>query len=315
MATFSVIVPVYNAAHTIERCVASIAASGGGDVQIILIEDCSKDNSLAVCRKLEREYDQVLCLHNERNRGVSHTRNRGVDAATGEYLLFADSDDWVEPEWADKLLYEICRDPRWMPVCGFRVEDERESEPPFRVWSGESAAQQVMLKQAFDLMDKVLLQQLWTKAFRRDIIERHHIRFDETQNMGEDLQFILDYLEAADLLGFTMINQPLYHYRSDSCGLMSRFGIANREEEYKRVLQLGRITGEEKRCHDTLKTLKKVQVYHILRSDLRPSKKRRLAREILGDEASSYCREQRIIMLKEQILRLCGKYVKGKVAK
>ena len=91
MAFFSVIVPVYNAAHTIERCVSSIAASGGEDVQIILVEDCARDNSWEVCRQLAQRYSTVTCLRNEKNRGVSHTRNRGLDAATGDYLLFVDS--------------------------------------------------------------------------------------------------------------------------------------------------------------------------------------------------------------------------------
>ena len=109
MATFSVIVPVYNAAHTLERCVDSIAASGGEDIQIILIEDCSKDDSWQVCQRLAEKYKTVLCLRNERNRGVSHTRNRGLDAATGEYLLFVDSDDLLEPDAVRRADLHIAR--------------------------------------------------------------------------------------------------------------------------------------------------------------------------------------------------------------
>ena len=304
MATFSVIVPVYNAAHTIERCVGSIAVSGGEDVQIILVEDGGKDNSWEVCQRLAQKYPAVLCLKNERNRGVSYTRNRGLQAATGEYLLFVDSDDWVEPEWAVALLLEAQRDPSRMPVCGFWAEYDGKDMPQVRTWADCGATQQVPLQQAFDLMDKVMLQQLWTKIFSRETIERHQIRFDETQSMGEDLQFVLDYLQASDLLGFTIINKPLYHYRCNTDGLMRQFGLVNREGEYRRIMQLGRITGDEKRSVKSLQTLKKNHVYHILRSNLPRKEKRNLAKKILGAEACSYCCAQRITMLKERIVNL-----------
>ena len=108
MATFSVIVPVYHAAHTIERCVRSIATSGGEDVQIILVEDCSRDESWEVCNRLAQEYDTVICLRNDRNRGVSHTRNRALEMAAGEYLLFVDSDDWIKPDMMEKISENGC---------------------------------------------------------------------------------------------------------------------------------------------------------------------------------------------------------------
>ena len=126
MATFSVIVPVYNAAHTIERCVDSIAASGGEDVQIILIEDCSKDNSREVCQQLAQKYETVLFLYNMRNQGVSHTRNRGLEAATGDYLLFVDSDDWVDPDYASAFRRVISGGGEFA-VCGYVNHDEKQN--------------------------------------------------------------------------------------------------------------------------------------------------------------------------------------------
>lgn len=309
MATFSVIVPVYNAAHTIERCVDSIASSGGDDVQIILIEDCSKDHSWEVCCSLAKKYRTVIALRNERNRGVSYTRNRGLEAAQGEYLLFVDSDDWVEPQWASLLLAQAQSDPLWMPVCGFQIEDDAMPEKRLCVWSECGTVEQVPLKRAFDLLDRVLLQQLWTKAYRRDIIRQNRIRFDETQTMGEDLQFVLDYLEAAKLMGFSMISQPLYHYSSNTGTLMRSFGLVDRREEYERLARLGRLTADPVRYEKALDALKKNHVYHILRSKLPRHKKRALAKEILGREAAAYCRAQQIVMLKEQIADLREKIV------
>ena len=95
MPKISVIIPVYKAAGTLRRCVESIIFGEEQDLEVILIEDCSPDSSWDVCRQLAQEYSHVRCLQNDQNRGVSYTRNRGMDAATGQYILFVDSDDWV----------------------------------------------------------------------------------------------------------------------------------------------------------------------------------------------------------------------------
>lgn len=301
---FSVIVPVYNAAHTIERCVESILGSYCEDLQIILIEDRSKDHSWQICCALAEKYPCITALQNDRNRGVSYTRNRGLEAAIGEYLLFVDSDDWVEPEWSTALLNELQKDPHWMPVCGYQLENDADEEKRQCLWSEHGSVKQVALKDAFDLLDKVLLQQLWTKAFCREIVVSNKIRFDETQSMGEDLQFILDYLEAANLQGFSMVSKPLYHYSCNIGTLMRSFGLVNRDEEYSRLLQLGKITGNRERCDISIEALKKNHVYHILRSNLSGKEKRALARDILGKQATAYCCTQKLAILKERIFRI-----------
>lgn len=299
MVKFSVIVPVYNAAKSIERCVDSLVKSSGNNSQIILVEDCSKDNSFEVCRCLAHKYSNVTLLHNEQNRGVSHTRNRGLDAATGEFILFCDSDDWVETDWSSVLINEASVNQSWLPICGFQEENNLEVVNKVQLWSDYGTIDYVPLHKAFDVFDRVLLQQLWTKAFQRTIIHKNNIHFDESQAMGEDLQFVLDYLEAGNFEGFSIISTPLYHYNSNSGTLMSNFGLINRDEEYQRLQQLGRITRNEERYKDELKRMKENHVYHILRSKLPMKKKRELAHQILGTQASAYCRAQCIVMLKE----------------
>ena len=165
MATFSVIVPVYNAAHTLERCVDSIAASGGEDIQIILIEDCSKDDSWQVCQRLAEKYKTVLCLRNERNRGVSHTRNRGLDAATGEYLLFVDSDDWVDPAYVPAFR-QVVADVGPFAACGYINHDEMQNgRTDIFGWDGFEGSRTVILQQEIEgLYHDRLMQQLWNKV-------------------------------------------------------------------------------------------------------------------------------------------------------
>ena len=89
----SVIVPVYNAEKTLRRCVESIVLGQERNIEVILVEDCSKDHSWELCLELAQEFPNVTAVQNERNSGVSFTRNRGLELAQGDYILFVDSDD------------------------------------------------------------------------------------------------------------------------------------------------------------------------------------------------------------------------------
>ncbi len=245
MATFSVIVPVYNAAHTITRCVDSIAASGGEDVQIILIEDCSRDNSWEVCQHLSQKYQTVLCLHNEQNRGVSYTRNRGLDHADGDYLLFVDSDDWVAPEYVPAFRQVLAGDETFA-VCGYVNHDEKNNgRTDIFAWDGFEGVKQEPLQQVIkELYDGRKLQQLWNKVFVTAVVREHRIRFDESISIGEDTRFILDYIQRSGIGTITLINRPLYHYMRDQDGsLMFRVGYESVEEPLKNLRKLYEIMG------------------------------------------------------------------------
>lgn len=243
MATFSVIVPVYNAAHTIERCVDSIAASGGDDVQIILIEDCSKDRSWEVCCQLARKYPTVMALHNAQNRGVSYTRNRGLEAAQGEYLLFVDSDDWVDEDYVPAFRRAIAAGATFA-ICGFINHDEKQNGRTDRYgWDDFSETKTEALRDVIEPLYKgTLLQQLWNKVFLRRIVMEQGIRFDESISLGEDTRFVLDYIQRGGIESAMLINAPLYHYmRDQSGGLMFRVGYESVEEPLKNLHKLYQI--------------------------------------------------------------------------
>lgn len=242
MATFSVIVPVYNAAHTIERCVESIVRSGGEDVQVILIEDCSKDHSWEVCCALAERYPCVTALRNEQNRGVSYTRNRGLDAATGEYLLFCDSDDYWDEGYVPAF-QAVLEAGHEFAICGYVNHDE-VANGRIDIF-GFDKTQTIPLRQnLLDIQNKTLLQQLWNKVFRADIVREKAIRFDESISIGEDLRFVLDYIRLGDVQEVTLIDHPLYHYMRDQAGsLMYRIGYESIEEPLKNLAALYHLMG------------------------------------------------------------------------
>lgn len=218
----SVIIPVYNAEKTLKRCVESILFGREPDVQIVLIDDCSTDQSWKECSRLQKQYAQVMAIRNDKNRGVSFTRNRGLDCAQAENILFVDSDDWVSGEYISCML-ELSRNyPNELVLCGYTLIDyARKHRSEYLI--GKSGTVECV-SNLFELESAVLLQQLWNKVFRCNIIRRANIRFDESLSMGEDFKFVLDYMKAAGLHQCAVLNRPLYYYiRANQTSLMSKW--------------------------------------------------------------------------------------------
>ena len=311
MALFSVIVPVYNAAHTIERCVGSIAASGGSDVEILLIEDCSKDHSLEVCRRLAETYDTVQVLHNDRNRGVSHTRNRGLDAASGQYLLFVDSDDWVDPDYVPAFRQAVTAGKR-LAVCGYVNHDEvQNGRTDVFAWDGFTEKTVPLKEEIETLYESRLLQQLWNKVFVTSQVRRHGVRFDETISIGEDTRFILDYIQRTGIADVTLINRPLYHYMRDQAGsLMFRVGYESVEEPLKNLRQLYTIMGlSGSALEDQLAAERENQIasytYLIMHNAGMPGReKKRLILALDPARGKALYRQNLILYMKERIAQL-----------
>jgi len=221
----SVIVPVYQSGDTVRKCVESLLLGNGLDLEIILVNDASKDHSAQVCRLLQQQYPEIIYLENSENKGVSYTRNRGLDAAQGDYIFFVDSDDWVSCEYINQMLTlaEACTDA--LPVCGYTFIDHTQKIRSVYRWDEKMDSDKwVSASNLFDLERRILIQTLWNKVFRREIIQSAHIRFDESLSMGEDFQFVLDYMEAAGLHQCVVLNRPLYYYiRANQTSLMSKW--------------------------------------------------------------------------------------------
>jgi glycosyltransferase involved in cell wall biosynthesis len=246
MPKASIIIPVYNAQKTLRKCVESIVFGQEQDVEIILVEDRSKDGSWELCKQLESAYPQVRAVQNERNSGPSFTRNRGLDEATGRYVLFVDSDDWVSGAYTKKLLDAQAMHSDRLVICGYAfldyVSDRRRT---YGVCENGDETRTLPGDAYFSLVDEILIQQLWNKVFERKIIQEKGIRFDVDLSMGEDFQFVIDYLREAKVDGCVVINAPLYYYTRRSKGsLMSRWAeLSTLEQSIGRLRQVETICG------------------------------------------------------------------------
>lgn len=246
MPKASIIIPVYNAQKTLQKCVESIVFGQEQDVEIILVEDRSKDGSWEVCKQLESAYPQVRAVRNERNSGPSFTRNRGLDEATGQYVLFVDSDDWVSGAYAKKLLDAQTVHSDRLVICGYAFLDYvSDCRRTYGVYENGQETRILPGDAFFSLVDEILIQQLWNKVFERKIICEKGIRFDVELSMGEDFQFVIDYLREAKVDGCVVINAPLYYYTRRSKGsLMGQWGeLSTVEQSVGRLRQLEDICG------------------------------------------------------------------------
>lgn len=207
--TVSIIVPIYNAEKYLNRCIDSILNQEYSDFELILVNDGSKDASPQICDEYAAKDARVRVIHKE-NTGVSDTRNIAIDHATGKYLQFLDSDDWITPD-ATKLLVRTAEDYHcdmvisdFYRVVGEHLAHKGDIEEDGVMTLEEFAAH--MVENPADFYYGVL----WNKLFRRDIVEEHHLRMNTEISWCEDFMFNLEYFRHAKV--FYALQVPIYYY-------------------------------------------------------------------------------------------------------
>lgn len=185
---YSVVIPVYQAADALERCVSSWLCQTVGDLEIILVDDGSTDGSGRMCDELAARDGRILVVHQE-NAGVSAARNTGIRAASGEFLIFTDSDDYVEPCCLEKMAAAQREADSDLVLCGFHHIYDGADIPKRPEVSG-TWEMDAFAEPFLDLYEKSYLNMPWNKLFRREWLGE----FDTGLSLGEDLLFNLAYL-------------------------------------------------------------------------------------------------------------------------
>lgn len=211
----SVIIPVYNAASTLHATVESVLAQDCPDVEIILVDDGSVDDSPLICDDICSSASSVKVIHKE-NGGVSSARNAGLSVASGDYVMFLDSDDMLRPG-SLRLMGGYDSD---LVLAGFRkVLDGKVTEVNVPRESAMYEGVEEMsgfLDDVIGEKDCFLLNSSCFKLYRRSIVEEYGLRFDEALRYGEDKMFVFRYLLYAS--SATTVPEVVYDYiiRSES---------------------------------------------------------------------------------------------------
>ena len=229
----SIILPVYNAQSHLERCIGSILAQTYRDLELIILNDGSKDQSLPVCEEF-RARDSRILLVDKDNSGVSDTRNLGLKLAGGKYIQFVDSDDHIAPDYTQHLVTAAEQNHADLVIAPYKMVIPAGVSKPEQVLEKlqddlgvMSVARPPEVREygflpagiydkdtfALRLMDKpasYFYSVLWNKLYRRDILTGNDIRFTSELRWAEDLVFNMQYIQYAQT--FVSIAAPGYFY-------------------------------------------------------------------------------------------------------
>lgn len=215
----SVVVPVYNIEKYLDRCVKSIVEQTYSKLQIILVDDGSKDGSAALCDRWQEKDERIEVYHKE-NGGAFTARNLGITKAVGEWIIFIDGDDYLELEMLERMHQSAIETDSDAAICSFFSESPDTKEITtivnipggyFAVVNGIAAAHSILDRSVPCNVDVVA----WNKLFRREIIEKNQLRFPK-HCPADDMWFTA--MLFPELKRCVLLNDAYYHYILDREG-------------------------------------------------------------------------------------------------
>ena len=222
--TISIIIPVYNSEQYLKKCLDSIRAQTYNQLEIICVDDDSTDDSPVILEKYAAIDDRIKVIH-KKNEGVSIARNTGLDNANGDYVLFVDSDDWIESTTCEIALKNLVEQNTDLVLWTYIRERKGESKEKVIFDTDLVFTEEEVQKKLHRRMIGVINEELahpenadalctvWGKLYKRSIISRYNIKFYDIREIGtyEDGLFNLVYLQYVKKAVF--LNKCLYHYR------------------------------------------------------------------------------------------------------
>ena len=224
----SVVVPVYNCEAFLPQCIESLRAQTISEMEMIFVCDASPDNSLAILREAEAADDRIRVIAFEQNRGVSAARNAGLDVASGEYVIFCDSDDWIEPQMYERLYNMAQEKDADIAFCRvFKDYANRTENVPLGFDTGarfdakaiRDTLIPAMLSKETDSDELPLSGYTPRNLFKAEIVKNH--RFREEIRYAEDLLFIVECM--LDAKAAVAVDEAYYHYRFHGGSVTKRF--------------------------------------------------------------------------------------------
>ncbi len=221
----SVIIPVYNAEKYLDRCLESVVGQTLSDFEVLLVDDESTDGSAAICERFAARDDRVR-IFRQKHSGVSAARNLALDHARGTYVVFVDADDWVDADHLEQLLSCSMDD---QSICFTNAYLDYDLQLEEIDVSGIQCSQALA-----QLRRATYFGWVWNKIFSRELIERHHLRFNENMQLHEDELFSAEY--CIHVSRVCVRNRKTYHYRiQDSSLLHSKKSSAEKLYCYRKL--------------------------------------------------------------------------------
>lgn len=220
MEKISVIVPIYNVEKYIEKCLTSIIKQDIKEIEIICIEDCSTDNSYEIAQNISKEHENIKLYKNDKNRGLSYCRNKGIELANGEYILFVDSDDTIQ----ENVLAQVygvakCNE---LDMLGFKYREIKDDKVLSDEYSNSLANIKMNGLDYFKKQaeNKSFYVMTWGYLYKSSFLDSNKLCFEEGL-LHEDDEFFLKCMLCSPTI--MMIEEYVYnYYRRDNTITTSR---------------------------------------------------------------------------------------------
>lgn len=226
----TLIVPAYNIELWIENCLYSIKNQTYRKLEIIVINDGSTDKTGKICDQIAEMDDRIYVIHQE-NYGVGEARNIGIQLSHGKYICFVDGDDYLEPNYVDMLYQNIRIYDAQMSICDYQEEYEN-GKLRRRLISDKKIGDANNILNDLFFHDEIG-RCLWNKMLIGTVIKENNILFQKEYLVGEDMQFLINYLKNISRVVFT--NHIGYHY-------LWRDGSAMKKQQWNKDYYNNRIS-------------------------------------------------------------------------
>ena len=242
----SIIVPIYNVAPYLPSCLDSLVNQTYRDLEIICVNDGSTDGSLPILKEYAKKDERIKVI-NQANQGLSGARNTGIKAAQGEWMMFVDSDDWLDLTACEQLLDAVTQG-KDVGFCSYIRESSRGSHPQYifdeqpRAYDAatiHSLYTRLIAPTGTELAHPEKLDSLstaWGKIYRTSIIQEHRLEFVSTKEIGtEDLLFNVHYFRW--IQSAVYVPAPLYHYRKNNITSLTKLYKPRLSEQWNVLFQ------------------------------------------------------------------------------
>ena len=235
--TITVVVPVYNMGKYLPKAIDCLLAQTYVDYEILIVDDGSTDGSSEICNTQGQKDKRIKVIHKE-NGGLSSARNCGIENATGQFIIFPDPDDWVEPYYLENLIALQNRYNSDIEICAHYVTDEKGDK-------AHIIGQSDCLFSNAEAMDILMGRSgfcgfAWNKLYHLDTIINNNLRFDEELGMAQDLHFAFRYFCFCERIAYS--TKPSYHYYQESGGITTQNKLTERKVSglltYKKIAEL-----------------------------------------------------------------------------
>lgn len=205
----SIVIPIYNREKFLNKCINSVISQTYKNIELILVNDGSTDGSLNICKEYKKQDSRIIIIDSA-NGGVSAARNKGISVATGKYLMFVDSDDYIEMNMVDAMVKKQKETEAELVICDLYFENINKY-----VSKKNKSYEEDMIGRDIAMISILSIKKnfygfLWNKLFLTNLVKENNLKLENKIHFREDLLFCTSYVLYINSVAY--IKEKYYHY-------------------------------------------------------------------------------------------------------